>query len=113
LGMNEKFYTGYIHSNGNNKAPVIEWLDWQENRPPSETEANKCKARGQKYKDGSIRVSKFEVSGIKNNPDPANQIHLICSNAKAPANDHLEPAISAYAMSDVFAIQEILRRMFN
>jgi hypothetical protein len=114
IQLDKKFYAAFIHEiTGTNESAKIEIYDAVFDKIPTLDQLKGLKARGQKYNDGLIRASCFTLHGMKFLPDPANQIKIIGSSlTEKPSKDHLKPAISAYAMSDLFRIQEIIGRMF-
>jgi hypothetical protein len=115
IQIGKKYYVAFIHRIiDNNSGAIIEIYDAVFDKIPRLEQLEGLKAKGRHYNDGSTRISLFWVAGMKFLPDPANQIHIIGSNLKEkPINRHLEEAISAYAMSDLFRIQEIIHDMFK
>ncbi len=115
IQIGKDFYAAYIHKiSDNNGAAIIEVYDAVFDKIPAKEQLKNLKGRGQKYDDGSERISFFRIAGMKFLPDPANQIHIIGSSiAEPPLNSHLEEAIGLYAMSDLFRLQEIINRMFR
>lgn len=109
------FYCAYIHKLSRpNESPIIEFYDKIFDKVPEIRELEKLPAKGQLYNDGSKRISKYAVSGIKFLPDLANQIKLISSNVEAsPSNTHLEESVGLYAVMDIFEIQNEIERLFR
>lgn len=74
------------------------------------------KAKGIMFNDGIIRIANYAIYGITHQPDLANQIHLIKSNENLeikPNNSHLEASIGLFTVSNLFTIQNTIKKMFN
>lgn len=64
-------------------------------------------ASGWSYDDGTARVSRYCVAGMKFLPDLANQIKLVSACVdNPPSNGHLKKSAGLYTVSDVFQIQD-------
>ncbi|WP_395762715.1 hypothetical protein ACH34F_12085 [Elizabethkingia anophelis] len=113
--MGNKFYPAYIHKlTGANESPVIEFYDGVFDKVPTIQDLENLNAKGQVYNDGTERVSRFLVSGMKYLPDLANQVKLIsaCVDPK-PSDKHLGESIGLYAVKDLFQLQNDIRNLFN
>ncbi|SDH19509.1 hypothetical protein [Chitinophaga filiformis] len=72
------------------------------------------KAKGQVYNDGVGRISKYSVAGMKFLPDLANQIKLVSACVETPpSNKDLQKPVGLYAVSDIFEIQDDIKRLFG
>ena len=115
MRLRDQYYGAYIHRlTAPNESPIIELYDGVFTQPPTLAELEKLPAKGQVYNDGSTRVYHMAISGMKQEPDPANQVKLIASNVKKiPAAKHLEPSVGLYAMLDLFSLQDTIISMFS
>ncbi|HEX8017338.1 MAG TPA: hypothetical protein VF465_19065 [Flavobacterium sp.] len=115
IQLDKHFYCAYIHTLSRpNESPIIEFYDNIFDKVPEIQELEKLPAKGKLYNDGSKRISKYAVSGIKFLPDLANQIKLIGSNVESsPSNAHLEESVGLYAVIDIFEIQNEIERLFS
>ncbi|MFK8266885.1 hypothetical protein [Capnocytophaga cynodegmi] len=109
------FYIAYIHTDtGINQSPVVEFYEQTFDKVPTLEELKNTRAIGEKYSDGTTKISKFSISGLKYLPDPSGQVTLITSAIDTPPdNSHLKSPIGLYSMSDIFEIQTIIKRMFS
>lgn len=115
IQLGNKFYPAYIHKlTGANESPVIEFYDGVFDKVPTIQDLENLNAKGQVYNDGTERVSRFSVSGMKYLPDLANQVKLIsaCVDQK-PSDKHLGESIGLYAVKDLFQLQNDIRNLFN
>lgn len=115
IQLENKFYGAYIHSlTGPNENPIIEFYDKVFDKIPNIKELKQCKAQGALLIDGTKRIAKYAVSGMKFLPDLSNQVKLIsaCEN-ESPSNSHLQKPIGLYAVEDIFSIQRIIKGLFN
>jgi len=117
INIDNTYYIAFVHKlTGVNESPVIEFYDETFNRPPKLEDIKIKKARGQQYNDGMVHASKFAIYGMKYQPDLANQIHLLSASensAMAPDSSHLEESIGVYTVSNLFTIQDTIRKMFS
>ena len=98
-----------------NESPVIEFYDLVFNKKPKIEALSELRAKGQKYNDGKSRKANFAIYGMTYQPDLANQIHLIksCNESEMlPASSHPEEAIGLHTVSDLFTIQDTIRKCF-
>lgn len=109
------FYIAYIHTDtGINQSPVVEFYEQTFDKVPTLEELKNTRAIGEKYSDGTTKISKFSISGLKYLPDPAGQVTLIASAIDTPPyNSHLKSPIGLYTTSTIFQIQPIIKRMFS
>jgi hypothetical protein len=113
--LDGRFYAAYVHGCARiNESPIIEFYDAVFHHVPTVAELARKPAKGGRYNDGSERVSKFSVSGMKFMPDPAGQVVLVkaCVD-ETPDNGHLKESSGAYTVSDIFKIQSSVDRMFG
>jgi len=81
---------------------------------PSLEEIQKLPARGARYQDGRVRISRYAVAQMKSLPDPANQIKLIAAAvAQPPSGKHLEASVGLYELTDIFTLQKALEYLFR
>ncbi|MEP2279465.1 hypothetical protein [Maribacter sp.] len=117
INIDGTYYIAFIHKLiGVNESPVIEFYEQVFNRPPKLEDIKIKKARGQQYNDDIIRASKFAIYGMKYQPDLANQIHLLSASENstmAPDSSHLEECVGVYTVSNLFTIQDTVRKMFS
>ncbi|GET45936.1 hypothetical protein [Capnocytophaga felis] len=109
------FYIAYIHTDtGINQSPVVEFYEKTFDKVPTLDELKNTRTIGEEYSDGTTKISKFSISGLKYLPDPAGQVTLIASAIDTPPdNKHLKHSIGLYTMSSIFEIQLIIKRMFS
>lgn len=115
IQLENKFYGAYIHSlTGPNENPIIEFYDKVFDKIPKAEELKKCNAKGALFNDGTKRIEKYSVSGMKFLPDLSNQVKLLssCEN-ECPSNNHLEKPVGLYSAQDIFSIQRIIRGVFK
>jgi hypothetical protein len=113
--LDGSYYAAYVHRCARiNESPIIEFYDAVFDHVPDVAELAGKRAKGARYNDGSERVSKFSVSGMKFMPDPAGQVMLVkaCVD-EMPDNGHLKESSGVYTVSDIFQIQSIVDRMFG
>jgi hypothetical protein len=115
IQLNKKYYCAYIHSLiSSNESPIIEFYEKIFDIVPTILDLENSKAKGQIYNDGIERITKFSVSGIKFLPDLANQIQLIGSTIELPpSNTHLTTPDWQFTVSDIFNIQDDIKRTFE
>ncbi|MFC5046056.1 hypothetical protein ACFSTE_05165 [Aquimarina hainanensis] len=116
IKLDVKYYVAYIHKlTGVNEAPILEFYDGVFETIPEMGELNKLRAKGQKFNDGKMRIANFAIYGMKYQPDLAGQIHLIGSDENIelkPNNSNLEESIGLFTVSNLFFIQETIKKMF-
>ena len=117
IKLDTKYYVAYIHKlTGVNEAPILEFYDGVFEEIPKMEELNKLRAKGQKFNDGKIRIANFAIYGMKYQPDLAGQIHLIGSDENSelkPNNSALEESIGLFTVSNLFFIQDTIKKMFH
>jgi len=117
INIDNKYYIAYIHKiTGVNESPIIEFYDESFENIPEIEDLNRIKAKGQKFNDGTVRIAHFAIYGLKYMPDLANQIHVIKScveTEKAPINKNLEAQIGLFTVSNLFSIQETIKKLFS
>jgi hypothetical protein len=114
IQLEKRFYIAYIHElTGPNESPILEFCDVVFDKSPTLEDIKGYKAKGQRFKDGTTRIERVAVCGMKHLPDLAYQIKLIaaCVN-QPPENQHLEKALGLYTVSDLFSLQDTLKRLF-
>ncbi|MCL1918614.1 MAG: hypothetical protein FWG14_09925 [Peptococcaceae bacterium] len=110
LQLDGHYYAAYVRElAGTNECPVIEFYGHVFDHVPTINELVGLPAQG--YSDGTI--ARFSVSGIKYQPDPANQITLVgaCS-AEIPDSSQLDKPVGLYVVTDIFSIQHTIRCLF-
>jgi len=71
-------------------------------------------ARGRRYNDGSVRIERMSVAGMKFMPDPAGQFVLIKACVETPPDtSHLGEPVGLYGVSDVFDLQDSVDGLFG
>ncbi|UII32927.1 hypothetical protein LVD17_03665 [Fulvivirga ulvae] len=116
IKLDDKYYVAYIHElTGVNESPILEFYDSVFENKPAIEDITALKAKGEKYNDGKVRIAHFAIYGMKYQPDFANQVHLIRAGnlEMIPDNSHLEEAIGLFTVSDLFAIQKTIEKMFE
>lgn len=112
--IGEWFYAIYVHSIlGNHEAPVVEIYDFASRQRPEPEDLRHCKAKGQRYNDGTMRIAQHAPYGLRDVPDRARQFQIIASGFPAPRVDHLQPSIGLFAVSDPFTLLEDIQRAFG
>lgn len=112
--VGKRFHALYIHRvAGAHEAPIVELYDFDSARRPSAEDLAGLPGRGGHYNDGIDRIKRFRVSGMRDNPDPANQFHLIEGKVAPPEAGHLAEPVGEYAMSDVFRLLEHIQDSFK
>jgi hypothetical protein len=114
IQLENHYYVAYIHEiTGVNETPILEFYNRIFDKIPNLKQLENLPAKGEIYDDGKERVSFFSISGLKYQPDLANQITLISSSAEnKPNNNHLKKSIGQYETSDLFDIQDTIQSMF-
>lgn len=113
--LGERYYAAYVHSlSAPNESPVLEFYDAIFDKVPSLQELEKVPAKGERYQDGTERIARFSVSGMKFLPDLAHQIQLISACVENnPSGKHLQKPHGLYTVGDLFSIQESIRDLFH
>jgi len=113
IQLGQYFYGAYVHEiNGFNEYPIIELYDARFDSRPAMADVQGLTAWGETYNDGQAHVTLQAICGMRHLPDPANQFHLIASGvSEKPGRNHLTPARSLYALSDLFSLQKTLRKI--
>lgn len=113
LQLDHYFYAAYVHEiSGFNEYPIIELYEGRFESRPATADLQGREAWGETYNNGQTYVSLQAICGMRHLPDPANQFHLIASGvSEKPGRRHLTPANSLYALSDLFSLQKILRKI--
>lgn len=112
--LDDSIYAFYVHSvSFGNEAPLIEFYDLKLDRRPAVSDLSATPARGGQYNDGVKRIEKYWLYGMIHYPDLANQFHWVANipNA-APSQKHLAPAVAQGAVTDLFRLQDVIRRQF-
>lgn len=112
IRLRHNWVVGHIHVvDGPNQHPHIELYERVFNWLPDPAEVVGTRAWGQAYQgSGQANVSRLIVSGVRNLPDPAEQIHLIASGvAVTPDNRHLHDEGNVGTHVDLFELLEIAR----
>lgn len=114
IQFENRFYVAYIHEiTGVNETPILEFYNRIFDKIPNLEQVENLPAKGEIYDDGKERISLFSISGLKYQPDLANQITLISASVeKKPNNNHLKKSIGLYETSNLFDIQEKIQSMF-
>jgi hypothetical protein len=115
IELEGRFYPAFVHRlTDTNESPVIEFYNGVFDQVPRFKEVVKLPAKGEVYNDGVERIRHLAVFGMKFTLDPAKQVRIIGSSEKRkPANQHLEKPIGSYAVTDLFRLQDIIKRMFE
>lgn len=115
IQLGKKYYCAYIHKlAGPNESPVLEFYDSVFDKVPTLLMLENIKAKGQVYNDGVGRISKYSVAGMKFLPDLANQIKLVSACVETPpSNKDLQKPVGLYSVSDIFEIQDDIKRLFG
>ena len=117
INLDGTYYIAFIHKlTGVNESPIIEFYNETFDIPPKLEDIKSKKARGLQYNDGMVHASKFAIYGMKYQPDLANQIHLLSSSENstmAPDSSHLGESIGLFTVSNLFTIQDTIRKMFS
>lgn len=115
IQLDNQYFCAYIHSNTRfNESPIIEFYDKIFDIAPHIADLKSVRAKGQVYNDGIERISKYSVSGIKFSPDPAHQIQLMGSAIETPpSNTHIMISDWQFTVSDIFTLQNDIRRTFE
>lgn len=113
--IGERFHAIYVYDiEGANTAPLVEVYDFVADKKPLLDDVLRCRAKGRRFHDGTDRVERYAVYGMKNMPDLAHQFHLLGSGvAEGPDHRHLKPATGLYVMSDLFRLLSDLRHAFK
>lgn len=115
IQLDGRFYAAYVLECAYpNASPVIEFYDGVLDHLPRLEEVVGLPARGWFFKGGDgPYVRRLSVIGLKYEPDPANQITLIGACVpEPPDNSALKRYDALYTSSDIFEIQQDIRRMF-
>jgi len=109
------YYAAYVHHCAQtNQSAVIEFYDAVFDHVPAIDELRDKPARGRRYNDGSVRIERMSVAGMKFMPDPAGQFVLIKACMETPPGTaHLRESVGLYAASDVFDLQDSVDKMFE
>ncbi len=115
IQLGDVYYAAHVHEILRfNEAPLIELYDAEFSRRPALEEVLGKRAKGGPYNDGSERVEKFSVAGMRNVPDLANQFVLLGSGIKdMPSSSHLKEAVGLYSVMDLFGLMAAIQRMFR
>lgn len=115
IQIGKKYYCAYIHKLSNpNESPVIEFYDRVFDKVPALQMLENIKAKGQVYNEGIERISKYSVAGMKFLPDLANQVKLVSACVETPpSNKDLQKSVGLYTVSDIFEIQDDIKRLFG
>jgi len=113
--LKNKYYCAYVHEiTGAHASPVLEFYDGVFDSIPAMDRLTRQKARGKNYNDNIRRIHTVSVSGMKSNPDPANQFFLIKSNvAQKPRNTNLVQPDWLYSIEDIFQLQKTVESIFK
>lgn len=109
-----RYYAAYVHDVGQNTAPVVELYDLVSDHRPAFDDLASGRAQGARFNDGSVRVERYQVNGLKSIPDPANQFHLLASGVAAgPSTSHLGPPVGLYSVTHLFGFLRAVGRVFQ
>jgi len=110
-----RYHAAYVHHCAQtNQSPVIEFYDAVFDHVPSIDELRDKPARGRRYNDGSVRIERMSVAGMKFMPDPAGQFVLIKACVETPPDtSRLGKPVGLYAVSDVFDLQDSVAGLFG
>lgn len=112
--IGEWFYAIYVHNIlGNHEAPIVEIYDFASRQRPEPEDLRQCKAKGQRYDDGVMRIEHHAPYGLRDVPDRARQFQLIASGLPAPSVDHLQPSVGLFVVSDPFALLQDMQHAFG
>jgi hypothetical protein len=113
--LDDRHYAAYVHRCAQtNQSPVIEFYDAVFDHVPGIEDLQDKPARGRRYNDGSVRIERMSVAGMKFMPDPAAQFVLIKACVDTPPGTaHLGKPVGLYGVSDVFDLQDSVDRMFG
>jgi hypothetical protein len=112
--LDNKYYVAYVHDTNGNKSPIIEFYDMVfDQRPTDIKQLMNINARGTLYNDGSRRISKYSIYGLKDLPDWANQVHLIKASIETPPSTlDLKESVALYAVSRIIDLPSIIKGLF-
>lgn len=113
--LDGRYYAAYVHHcAGINTSPVIEFYDAVFDRVPSIDQLQDKPAKGRRYNDGSVRIERMAVAGMKFMPDPAGQIVLVKACVETPPdNSHLKKSVGLNVVSDILDMQERVDGLFG
>lgn len=113
--LDGRHYAAYVHRCAQtNQSPVIEFYDAVFDHVPHIDELQEKPARGRRYNDGSVRIERLSVAGMKFMPDPAGQFVLVKACVETPPDStRLREPVGLYAVSDVFDLQDSVDGMFG
>jgi hypothetical protein len=98
---------------GNHEAPVVEINDFASRQRPEPEDLRHCKAKGQRYNDGVMRIEHHAPYGLRDVPDRNKQFQLVASALPAPSVDHLQPSVGLFVVSDPFALLQGMQHAFG
>lgn len=115
IELDGRFHAAYVHRLARiNESPIIEFYAGTFDHVPTLEALEQLPAQGQTYNNGTQRRSLHSVSGIKFQPDPANQITLVAACIVSPPDrSQLAPPVGLHSVSDIFKIQDTIRALFN
>ncbi len=110
-----RYHAVFVHRCAQtNQSPVIEFYDAVFDHVPAIDELRDKPARGRRYNDGSARIERMSVAGMKFMPDPAGQFVLIKACVDTPPDSsRLGEPVGLYGVSDVFDLQDSVDGMFG
>lgn len=113
--LDGRYYAAYVHHcAGINTSPVIEFYDAVFDRVPSIDQLQDKPAKGRRYNDGSERIERMAVAGMKFMPDPAGQIVLVKACVETPPdNSHLKKSVGLHVVSNILDMQERVDGLFG
>lgn len=115
IHLDGKYYAAYVHHLTRiNESPIIEFYAHAFDEVPTLEQIQQCPAQGLLYDNGTRYKSLYSVSGIKFQPDPANQITLVAACVLNPPDSrHLSTPDWHHTVLNIFSIQDTIRQMFN
>jgi hypothetical protein len=106
LQLGRHFYAAYVHEILHGSAvPIIELYDYRATTRPSIDALRNLPAKGARFNDGVVRAERLYAHGMKFQPDPAYQFHLIASGMKTgPDSRRLGTPIGHGNVLDIFRL---------
>lgn len=118
IAIRGRFFAAFVHEvavQGNGgQYPIIEFFDRVFPRIPRLGELEGVPAMGERFDDGSVRRSRYAVSGLQWQPDPAGQVVLLQSgSATRPSAEALAPSVGLYTVEWFHRLPALVDRLFG